>query len=171
MNTFFGALLLVALLVVISAFPIKGNFQIKIVESGSMEPNIHTGSIVVIKPEAKYAVGDIITFDANFRGPDGKKVPVTHRIVEIAGENGLYTYTTKGDANEENDPTAVRHQSVLGKVMFSVPYIGYAIETAKKPYGFLALVLIPSLIIISDQAKNIWDEIKKRKQNNSEENA
>jgi len=45
---FFGALILVALVVAVSAFPVKGNIQIKVVESGSMEPNIKTGAVVLM---------------------------------------------------------------------------------------------------------------------------
>src|SRR3989338_8215020 len=56
--------------------PIKGNIEIKIVKSGSMEPAIKTGSIVVIKPASLYGVGDVITF-----GEDSRTTyPTTHRI-------------------------------------------------------------------------------------------
>ena len=158
---FFGALILVALVVAVSAFPAKGNIQIKVVESGSMEPKIKTGSVVLIKPEAKYAVGEIITFDSDFKDERGAKVPITHRVIEVKTENNLVTYLTKGDANEESDGQIILARKVIGKVLFDVPYVGYAIDTAKKPYGFLALILIPALILIGEQTQNIWREVKK----------
>lgn len=163
-NIFFAAILLVGALVVASAFPIKGNIQIKVVESGSMEPAIKTGAVVLIKPLSVYQVGDVITFESDFKGPKGERVPVTHRVVEIKTENGATSYLTKGDANEESDGQIIPARKVIGKVLFDVPYVGYAIATSKKPYGFIALVIIPALIVISDQAKNIWDEVKKRKE-------
>ncbi|KKU04164.1 MAG: hypothetical protein UX07_C0045G0001, partial [Parcubacteria group bacterium GW2011_GWA2_45_30] len=46
-----------------------------------------------------------------------------------------------------------------------VPYLGYAIETARTTYGFLALIIIPALIIVWDQAQKIWEEIKKARKN------
>ena len=57
---FLGSLVGVALLVVISAFPIEGNIQLKIVESGSMKPELDPGDIVMIRPMDAYNVGDII---------------------------------------------------------------------------------------------------------------
>src|SRR3989344_9392425 len=89
----------IALLLIISSFPIKGNYQIMIVQSGSMEPDIKTGSIVVVKPASEYKIGDVITF-----GPAPKgKVPTTHRIVDVRLQTGVPVFITKGDANEEND--------------------------------------------------------------------
>ncbi len=52
----------VVLFVVVSMFPIPGNYKLLIVQSGSMEPNIHTGSVVVVKPAENYKAGDVITF-------------------------------------------------------------------------------------------------------------
>ncbi len=163
---FLAAMIFIALIVVVSAFPIKGNIQIKVVLSGSMEPSIKTGSIILIKPADSYNIGDVITFASNFKEPNGARIPVTHRIVEIKKQNSEVSYITKGDANEDADETVISYKSVMGKVLFDAPYLGYVVETAKKPYGFLALIMIPALIIIYDQAKKIWDEIKKMKINN-----
>ncbi|TSC78833.1 MAG: signal peptidase, endoplasmic reticulum-type [Parcubacteria group bacterium Gr01-1014_29] len=158
---FFGALIFVALVVVASAFPIKGNIQIKVVESGSMEPAIKTGSVALIKPVTSYKIGDIITFEGNFKNAKGQRVPTTHRIVEMRVDRGNPIYITKGDANEEQDTREATGSQVIGKVLFSIPYIGYAVETARQPYGFAALIIVPALLIIGDQAQKIWREIKK----------
>jgi len=158
---FFGALIFVALVVVVSAFPIQGNIQIKVVESGSMEPAIKVGSVALIKPASSYKIGDIITFEGNFKDARGKKVPTTHRIVDMKVERGNPVYVTKGDANEERDTTEISHQKVIGKVLFSVPYLGYAVEAAKRPYGFLAIIVIPALIVIYDEGAKIWKEVKR----------
>jgi len=158
---FFGALLAIAILVLVSAFPIQGNIQIKVVESGSMEPQIKTGSVVLIKPFSAYDVGDVVTFDSNFRSPNGAKVPVTHRIVGVKNEPGGVFYLTKGDANEEADSNTIRREKVIGKVLFSAPYVGYAVEAAKRPYGFLAIIVIPALIVIYDEGVKIFKEVKR----------
>ncbi|MEK9181396.1 MAG: signal peptidase I, partial [Patescibacteria group bacterium] len=106
---FYVAIILIVAVLLISIFPIKGNVQIKIVQSGSMEPDIKTGSVVIIKPlstdstsslqagsgQASYKVGDVVTF-----GKDTKKdIPTTHRIIKSRVENGVMIFTTKGDAN------------------------------------------------------------------------
>jgi len=156
---FVGAIILVAVLMVATLFPITGNYKIKIVLSGSMEPAIHTGSVIVIKPETRYKIGDVITF-----GKDTKKdVPTTHRIKEMRAEEGKYIYKTKGDANKSEDMNEVPENTVIGKVLFSIPFVGFVLDFAKKPAGFVLLVVVPALAIILDEVGNIWKEIKKKK--------
>lgn len=157
---FLGILGAIALVVTVSAFPIPGNFKILTVLSGSMEPKIKTGSLVFVLPSANYKPGDVITF----KGAGGPKaVPVTHRIVEMKVEHGSPVYVTKGDANNSPDTRQILQNEIIGKELFSVPYFGYAIEVARKPYGFLALIIIPALLIIGDQALTIWREINKKR--------
>src|SRR3989344_7332294 len=111
---FFIFLVAIAGILLFSMFPIKGNYQIKIVQSGSMEPGIRTGSIVIIKPEANYAIGDVITF-----GEDTKKsAPTTHRITNSQVLEGKTYFTTKGDANDDPDMAEVTADKVIGKVLF-----------------------------------------------------
>lgn len=162
----FGALIAaIAILVIISSFPVTGNVKIFIVQSGSMEPDIKTGSIVLIRPAESYKIGDVITFGKTTNG----KVPTTHRIVEIRLQSGVPMYTTKGDANNAPDINEVPHKDVVGRVLFDVPYLGFALAAAKKPIGFLVLIVIPALIIIFDEAKKIWQEFKKRKNREAHE--
>ena len=147
----------IALLLVVSVFPITGNYKIYIVQSGSMEPSITTGGIVAVKPVVEYKAGDVITF-----GPVAKgKSPTTHRIVDIRLQDGKPVYITKGDANEESDTREVLARDVMGKVLFDVPFFGYALAAAKTPAGFAVLIIIPALIILFDEGKKIFFEIKK----------
>ncbi|MCG2695182.1 signal peptidase I [Candidatus Parcubacteria bacterium] len=149
----------VALLFIISVFPITGNYQTKIVLSGSMEPAIKTGSVIVIKPQDVYEIGEVITF-----GQDTKtQIPTTHRITEMRTIEGKYYYTTKGDANDNSDFKEINEDLVIGKVLFSIPYLGFVLDFVKKPTGFILLVIIPALIIAIDEIKNIWKEVKKFK--------
>ncbi|MDP1884281.1 MAG: signal peptidase I [Candidatus Moranbacteria bacterium] len=155
---FFGAIGIVIILLVVSAFPIPGNYKVMVVQSGSMEPAIKTGSIVATRP-GDYQVGDVISFaDAK-----SAKLVITHRIVEIKSTGGRTSFITKGDANNGQDSSEIPQENVLGKVFFTVPYLGYVVHTAKQPYGFVALVVIPALWIIFDEAKKIKDEIIKMK--------
>jgi signal peptidase len=131
-------------------------YEVKVVMSGSMEPVIKTGGIVVIAPQSSYNVGDIITF-----GPDTEKqIPVTHRVVEKTGNGRTAIFHTKGDANEERDQSETKGSQVIGKVLFTLPYIGYVIEFARTPLGFALLIGIPALLIILDELANIVWEIK-----------
>ena len=132
-------------------------YEVKVVKSGSMEPAINVGGIVVVAPQKSYEVGDVITFGAD----TWRRVPVTHRIVEKVPTGMTSSYKTKGDANEEADNGLTRHKDVVGKVIFDLPYVGYAIEFARQPLGFALLVGIPALVIMLDEIANITWEIHK----------
>jgi len=161
---FITAIALVAVLLLVSVFPITGNFKVMTVLSGSMEPSIRVGSIVVVRPVSEYKVGDIITF-----GKISKtQTPTTHRINEIKGAGAMQTFVTKGDTNNAVDLREVRQSEIIGKELFSVPYLGYAISTAKKPWGFALIIIIPALLVIFDEGKKIRDEVKKMRDKKTE---
>ena len=151
--TFLGFLGVLVFAILSTLFPIPGNFQMLVVQSGSMEPNIQTGSVVVMRPAADYGVGDVITF-----GPVTKtKPPTTHRIISAQDEG----YTTKGDANENVDPKTVARRDVLGKVLFHVPYFGFVLDFARQPLGFALIIGVPAAIIIGDELRKIFVEVKR----------
>jgi len=138
---------------VLLAFP-----RTYLVQSGSMEPAIKTGSIVITLPSSVYSQGEVITFSKN------SKNIVTHRIqakLYPEGASSSPVYKTAGDANENFDNWEVNNSDIIGKVVFSVPYVGYVADFAKKPQGFILLVIIPATIIIYEELKNIIRELKK----------
>jgi len=150
----------IAILLIVSVFPIPGNYKVMVVQSGSMEPTIKQGSVVVIKPTGNYKIGDIITF-----GPYNKtKPPTTHRIYDIKVIDGKPIYITKGDANNAPDQQEVTQKDILGKAIFKIPFIGYAVAFAKKPWGFAIIIIIPAILIITDEIRKILQEIKRTKQ-------
>lgn len=157
---FFGLAGAIGLLLVISTFPITGNYKFFVVQSGSMEPSISTGSIVMVAPKDTYMIGDIITF----KNVADAKAPITHRVADIRVEQGKQTYLTKGDANNAPDAREVSPSEVLGKVLFHVPYLGYGVGAAKTPYGFSVLIILPAAILIFDEGKKIWKEIKRMRE-------
>lgn len=145
----------IGILLLATLVPVPGNFKVKIVKSGSMEPTIMTGGIVVIKPAVDYKVGDVITF-----GKDTKTdIPTTHRIVAETGSGSSKLFTTKGDANDTEDSKQIKYSEIRGKVLFSISYIGYILDFARKPIGFILLVGIPALIVICDELLKILREV------------
>ena len=119
--TTLGGLMLVLALAVglgVSVVPRMLGMQTYAIISGSMEPAYPTGSLVYARPATAdmLAAGDVIAF---WRGED----VVVHRVEEnVAVEKEL---VTKGDANGEVDLRPVPYADVLGKVAFSVPFVGY----------------------------------------------
>ena len=156
-----AVLLTVAGLTAASALKIPGNYKLMVVLSGSMEPEIKTGSVVIVKPEIFYKAGDVITF----REINNPKIATTHRIFAIS-EDGIIT---KGDANKSTDSAKVAGGQIIGKTVFSLPYLGYPVSFAKTQQGLLALVIIPAVIIIYSEILTIKNEtlrlIKKLKKN------
>ena len=113
-----------------------------------------TGSIVVVKPAASYAVGDVVTF-----GEDtARQIPTTHRII---ADYGGGAFQTQGDANEEADPQAITEKDIIGKVVFAAPYAGYVLDFARQPIGFTLMIGIPAGIIVIDELLKIFSEVRR----------
>ncbi|MBI2610559.1 signal peptidase I [Candidatus Kaiserbacteria bacterium] len=154
-GVFIGLLILLGALFLLSMVPFETGIETKIVQSGSMEPTIPVGALVVIKPKAAYEVGDIITF-----GEDtDSAVPTTHRILAVREADGAVFYTTKGDANEEGDAREVAQGDVIGKVYVSVPYAGFVLNFARQPLGFALLIVLPAALVILAEFAAIVQEI------------
>lgn len=114
-----GTLILVsAILVCLPAVvPRALGYEVFCVVSGSMEPEILVGSAVFVKDTApeKIEKGDVVAFQS-------RDSVITHRVVlnhKVEGE-----FTTKGDANEGEDPNRVPYDALLGKVEYHVPMLG-----------------------------------------------
>ncbi len=137
-------------------FGILNPYELKIVRSGSMEPAIMTGSVVLIQPANDYKVGDVITFGADTR----TSIPTTHRIVTVRTDGATTYFGTKGDANEDVDAGETSLSKVIGRVIFSAPYAGYVLAFSKTQLGFALLVLIPAALIIVYEAISIVREVK-----------
>lgn len=115
--------------------------QSYIVVSGSMEPAIPLGSMAYAKEvdPSTFREGDIIVFTSPETQEKGGS-PIIHRVVEndrIAG-----AITTRGDANEQNDPEAVAYENVLGLVVKVVPKLGFAASPFSSIMGKAVLVMI-----------------------------
>ena len=114
-------------------------YDVYAIVSGSMEPEIPTGSLVYAKgtePEAGEP-GDVIVF---YGGVDADAV-ITHRVVENDGSGKRFI--TKGDANEGNDVTPIPYEQLLGRVAYTVPVLGLflpAVSTLAGKVSLLALL-------------------------------
>jgi signal peptidase len=86
-------------------------------------------------------------------------------VVDITEVNGQPNFQTKGDANEEPDPKFVSAKGdKLRKVVFHVPYLGFAAQFMKSKWAFLVLVGIPALILIGMFSRDIWKGILEEKE-------
>jgi signal peptidase I len=134
-----------------SKFSHSSNFKLLSVVSGSMSPEIPVGSAVLVNKQNDYFVNDVVTYKL------GSNL-VTHRVFYA----GNY-FLTKGDANESVDQKTVDKNDIIGKVVFSAPYLGYFQESTKSTSGLVGLILIPSLLIIVHESFIVIKEIRKVK--------
>lgn len=132
--------ILLAGIVLITYLPGVIGFKSYRVLSASMEPEYHVGSLVYVKQVDVDSIntGDVITFHIS------ESNLVTHRVVEKDSIRG--GFITKGDANEVNDGGLVTYDSVVGKVMFDIPLLGYVSSFMSSLYG--KCVVIGVLIVM-----------------------
>jgi signal peptidase I len=126
-----------------------------------MQPSIPLGSLVLTQKQSEYQEGDVITF----QNTGDTKYLITHRLKNIEElENGKL-FITKGDANEDADSERVDPGSVVGKVIWALPLIGFVVSFARTQTGLIALVVIPATIIIYSEVLAIKKELGKLKVN------
>lgn len=114
-----------------------------IVLSGSMEPAIHAGDLIITRvtePE-HIAEGDIIAFRAD------KNVIVTHRVTDVQTGEGL-TFLTKGDANTGADARAVGAGEMEGIYLCRLAGVGNFAMFLQTPLGMLLFVITPLCLFI-----------------------
>jgi signal peptidase I len=114
-----ASLALVLSLVVWSVLPLLAGWTPRVILSGSMEPRIHVGDIVVTRtiPAANLTKGQVITV----KDPDHPAKTRTHRLLSREADG---TLVTKGDANRDADSSRVSVDDVLGLGVIRVPYVG-----------------------------------------------
>lgn len=176
-----GQLLIIVTLIVIavlsfgSRVPALSNmgFRFFSVVSGSMEPTIPTGSLIMA---GKFDIsqlkeGDIITFNKGTEETKTNNSIVTHRVTAIShserkattiNENGesvetqpvqIYEIKTKGDANKDEDGFTVTPGEILGLYQWHVPQVGYMVNFIQSAKGFIMVVVLPTMVLI------IWESV------------
>jgi signal peptidase len=121
--------------------------------SGSMEPAIDTGDVVVGRPIAVEETrrGDIITF----REPGTHRL-VTHRLRGIRVVDGVAQMVTKGDANNAPERWRIPVDGGVSRVLYRVPKLGYARSLVGGPLGRLLLLVLPVILLGMLEVKRIW---------------
>ncbi|MDO5557364.1 MAG: signal peptidase I [Clostridia bacterium] len=129
-----------------------------IVLSGSMEPTIKVGDVVVVKKYDDYSnlkQGDVVAFKE-------EKSVVTHRIVAINDEDGQRHYTTKGDSNNIDDNFSVTPDKIEGKYVLRIGKLGNLAMYIQTPVGGALFISIPFIIFI------LYDIVKKTRSRNEQ---
>lgn len=147
--------------------PMPFGYGLSVVLSGSMEPELSTDDLVLLKACADYQPGDVVVYQSG-------DVLVIHRLVEI----GPDTAVTKGDANAVADEP-IPAPAIKGKLIGKLPGAGRPVRWLKSPVG-LVLLLAAAVALLElswrgerkkdDEALDkIKEEIRKLKEEASRE--
>lgn len=141
-------------------------FSVMRVKTGSMEPELKTGCIVIVKEveQSELDVGDIISFYSTDPDPFINGQVETHRIVERHFlVNGEREFITKGDANQSDDQYPVLYKNVIGKVIFNMGVTsGSVLQILQNPKVIFFLIILPLIFITFSEAVNLVNLIVNR---------
>src|SRR5215471_14354020 len=103
--------------------------------TGSMEPAISPGDVVIDEQIAPAAarVGDVVTF----RDPEDQSRYLTHRVVSVRRQGSHFWFATQGDANNTREHWRVAAGGEIGRVLYTVPWVGHAAVLARTPLGWV----------------------------------
>lgn len=126
-----------------------------VVLSGSMQPSIMIGDLIIVQKAQKYFPKETITFT------DLSNRKITHRIAKAEEEPVGQIFLTKGDANRSTDVGKVSSEKVLGKVVLVIPKIGYFINLVQNPKVSLPIIIFCASVIIFLELIAIFKALKK----------
>ena len=141
-----------------------------IVLSGSMETQINTGDLVIVKEidNNNLKEGDIVAFKT-------ENVVITHRIVEKTEDEGKIQYKTKGDNNNTIDNGYITPEQIEGIYQFKISKLGNVAMFIQTPLGMITCLSIPIILMIlvqmsesKEKQKHMEEEIEKLKNKNKE---
>ncbi len=130
------------------------------VSSGSMEPTLKTGSVIVVKSTDADEVkaGDIICFYS--RDPKISGIPNTHRVNDISVKDGERVFITKGDANPVVDDYPVYDEDIVGVYTRSLASTTKFASIVQSRYFFFFVLLIPLCLVVFLEAQNVSKAVK-----------
>lgn len=118
-----------------NAVPMPFGIGFSTVLSGSMEPSLSVGDMLIIKGQDNYQIGDIVVYQSG-------RMPVVHRIEDISEE----MVTTKGDANDTSDEPFPL-QNIKGEVVAVIPWVGNLLWAFKSPIVLILTLVLAVLLI------------------------
>jgi len=121
------------------------------IASGSMSPALEIGDFILVQGTApvNIQVGDIIVFNS----PEGSRT--IHRVTETQTlTNGTIQFRTKGDANPAEDPYWIPENSLHGRVLYRIPYLGWLALDPTIPIIIVSIVII--IVLLWPERRRRW---------------
>jgi len=139
--------------------PFLEKYDNYIIRTGSMEPVIDIGDLVVVDNNvSNYTLsnGDVIAFRVDLNG-DGTEEVVVHYFYEYREVDGQTLFTTISEVSNEIDPWLLETSSIIGVFKFKLAYIGKLALFAQSTIG--RIVIIADIFFISI----LFEILKKKK--------
>ena len=144
-----------------------GGYSLFRVVTGSMEPEIPVGSLILSKQTdiEQIQIGDIVNFRSKESGMLG--MVITHRVIQrYEDRSGNILLETKGDANRYTDGLFVDEDNLIGKTVIYTKegnLMAGILSLLTNKIGFLACIVVPCLLIgifaMRDCVNSLRDEI------------
>lgn len=150
-----AAICAVALLLLLGVGPHTGRYRTLTVLTGSMDPAIPPGSVVIVTPMSPrdIQVGQVLTYQAPI---DDRRI-VTHRVVAVRDRGMHPVVITKGDANADVDPWMARIEDPqVWRVQARIPMLGRAIAAARGPLVRTITVWLLPFVLAALWARDLW---------------
>lgn len=142
-------------------------YNFYLIASGSMEPSLQTGDIILSKKvdNTELKISDVVTYQGESGELKGKLI--THQIVKMYEEDGEKYIVTKGTANSIEDP-AIKEDQVVSVMKTKLPFMGQVLKVINTPLGFLVLIILPLAILLVNEIVALINAFKtdKEEQNN-----
>jgi signal peptidase I len=134
--------------------PLLWGLSGSVVQSGSMEPHISAGDVVLSRPSAvtdSSPLGHVVTFHA-----DSRADVILHRIVGINSDG---SFVTAGDSNRDVDSAALPADAILGRAVLLVPLIGLPVFwiTTGQVLPALAWAAVTLLALLIEASSSFWE--------------
>ena len=142
-------------------------YKAYIIKTNSMEPTININDVIITKKvkDDEIKVHDIITFIQ-----DGEVI--THRITKIDNDDSKIKFTTKGDNNNIEYTFKITYDSIEGKHILTIPYLGILVQILQNKIIFLIILLIILIFMfigMQRQEKKEYRREKKKIEDNKKE--
>jgi signal peptidase len=119
-----------------------------IVLTGSMEPTIDSGDLIIVQQvdSSTVGVGDIIAF---FDPESTNNSVVTHRVTEVLSEGDSLSFKTKGDVNNTEDSLAVPSENLVGIYRTKFSGVGNVAMFMQTTTGLVVCVIVPLILLVA----------------------
>lgn len=144
-------------------FPMIFSWTPTIVMSGSMEPKIKPGDVLVAQPikqdqlKSTLLKGQVLLA----RDPANPGTLITHRVYALFDRND--NLTTKGDANKGPDSAPMPLKNILGYERIHVPMIGLPIQSIRTGNYipliiFLFVTILAQIMVLAENKRQRFIE-------------